>query len=157
MMAAETDDPRLKTAFCRNPQRVYEARTAKCEERCLKLATTGAEERVETNKRQTTCPLPKKLVAHLRRARKRTGRYVIEYDGKRVQKLRRSSRSACEAAGLGKDVTPHMLRHFAVTWRLLKGIKTWDVAAYVGMSEKMVHDNYGHHAPDHMQEARDAI
>jgi hypothetical protein len=44
-----------------------------------------------------------------------------------------------------------------VTWRLLKGIKTWDVAAYVGMSEKMVRDNYGHHAPDHMQEARDAI
>jgi integrase len=122
-----------------------------------RVAFRGAEERVETNKRQTTCPLPKKLVAHLRRARKRTARYVIEYDGERVQKLRRSWRSACDAAGLGKDVTPHTLRHTAVTWRLLKGIKTWDVAAYVGISEKMVRDNYGHHAPDHMQEARDAI
>ena len=39
----------------------------------------------------------------------------------------------------------------------LKGVKTWDLAAYVGMSEKVVRDTYGHHAPDHLQEARDAI
>src|SRR4030088_1542536 len=85
------------------------------------LLFRGAEGRIETNKRQPTCPLPAKLVAHLRRARSRTMRFVIEYDGTRVQKLRRSWRTACRAAGLGADVTPHTLRHTAVTWRLLKG------------------------------------
>ena len=121
------------------------------------LLFRGTEGRVETNKRQTPCPLPRKLLAHLRRARRRTRRYAIEYDGERVQKLRRSWRSACNAAGLGREVTPHVLRHTTVTWLLLKGQKMWDVAAYVGMSEKMVRDHYGHHAPDFLQSVRDAL
>lgn len=122
----------------------------------------GADERIETNKRQTPCPLPAKLVAHLRRARKRTRKYAVEFLGEKVTKLRRSWRTACEDAGLvaedgSCDVTPHTLRHTAVTWRLQRGVKVWDVAGYVGMSEKMVRDNYGHHSPDHLLEARDAI
>ncbi|MGC2409784.1 MAG: site-specific integrase, partial [Methyloceanibacter sp.] len=117
----------------------------------------GAEGRVETTKRQPPCSLSMKLIAHLRRARTRTVRYAIEYGGKKVKKLRLSWRSACNAADLGADVTPHTLRHTAVTWRLLKGVKIWDVAGYVGMSEKMVRDTYGHHSPDHQKEARDAI
>jgi hypothetical protein len=36
------------------------------------LLFRGAEQRIETNKRQPACPLPKKLLAHLRRARKAT-------------------------------------------------------------------------------------
>ena len=117
----------------------------------------GADGRTETNKRQPPCPLPRKLIAHLARARRGTVRFAVEYDGDRVQKLRRSWRTACKAAGLGDDVTPHTLRHTAVTWRLLKGVKMWDVAHYVGMSEKMVRENYGHRATDHLSEARDAI
>jgi site-specific recombinase XerC len=121
------------------------------------LLHRGAEERIETNKRQPICPLPVKLVAHLARARKRTVRYAVEFNGERVAKLRRSWRSACDAAGLGSDVTPHTLRHTAVTWRLQAGVDMWSVAGYVGMSEKMVRDTYGHHCPDHLREARDAI
>jgi hypothetical protein len=121
------------------------------------LLFRAAEGRVETNKRQPPCPLPRKLLAHLRRARRRTRRYVIEYDCERVQKLRRSWRSACDAAGLGREVTPHVPRHTTVTWLLLKGQKMWDVAAYVGMSEKTVRDHYGHHAPDFLQSVREAL
>jgi integrase len=121
------------------------------------LLFRGADGRVETNKRQPPCPLPAKLIAHLRRARRQTMRFVIEYESRPVQKLRRSWRSACGAAELGADVTPHTLRHTAVTWRLQRGVKIWEVAGYVGMSEKMVRDNYGHHSPDHLKAARDAI
>lgn len=121
------------------------------------LLFRGPEDRIETNKRQPPCPLPAKLIAHLRRARKSTTRYAIEYQGERVKKLRRSWRSACDVAGLGADVTPHTLRHTAVTWLLQRKVKMWEVAGYVGMSEKMVRDNYGHHSPDHLKEARDAL
>jgi integrase len=121
------------------------------------LLFRGADSRVETNKRQPPCPLPVKLVAHLRRARAATIRFAVEFEGKPIQKLRNSLRSALDRAGLGHDVTPHTLRHTAVTWRLQRGVKIWEVAGYVGMSEKMVRDNYGHHAPDFLQEARDAI
>lgn len=53
--------------------------------------------------------------------------------------------------------TPHTLRHTSVTWRLLKGVPLRDVAEYVGMSEKMVRDRYGHSHPDHQKRARSAL
>ena len=82
-------------------------------------------------------------------------RYCVEYDANQVQKLRRPWRTACK--GLGTDVTPPTLRHTTVTWLLLKGEKTWDVAHYVGMSEQMVRERYGHHSPDFLKSVRDAL
>ena len=121
------------------------------------LLYRGADGRVETKKRQPPCPLPQKLVAHLRRAQRHTLRHVIEWDGEPILKLQRSWRTACKAAGLGRDVTPHVLRHTAVTWLLQRRVPIWEVAGYVGMSEEMVRNRYGHHAPDFLKAARDAL
>ena len=121
------------------------------------LLYRGAEGRVETAKRQPPCPLPDKLLAHLKRVRKCTRQYVCEFDGERVDRITRSWRGATKRAGLGRDVVPHVLRHTCVTWLLQRGVKMWDVAGYVGMSEKMVRDRYGHQSPEHLKEARDAI
>ena len=74
-----------------------------------------------------------------------------------MARLTRSWRTACKAAGLGREVTPHTLRHTCVTWLLLAGEKIWDVANYVGMSEDMVRKRYGHHSPDFLKSTRDAI
>jgi integrase len=74
-----------------------------------------------------------------------------------ITRLTTSWRTACQAAGLVNDVTPHTLRHTCVTWRMLKGGKIWDVADYVGMSEDMVRKRYGHHSPYFQKEQRDAI
>ena len=66
----------------------------------------GADGRVETNKRQPPCSIPHKLIAHLRRARKRTRRFAVEYDGESHKaaaivaiclRIRRS-RHRCDAA-----------------------------------------------------------
>jgi integrase len=121
------------------------------------LLYRGADERIETNKRQTTCPIPQKLIAHLRRVRARTRQHVIEYDSRRIASVKTSWRETRARAGLSKDVTPHTLRHTAVTWLLLKGISLWDVAAYIGMSEKMARERYGHHHPEFLKKARDAL
>ena len=121
------------------------------------LLFRGAQGRLETNKRVPTCPLPAKLVAHLRRARRHSVDHVIEWDGEPVARLTRSWRTAREAAGLGNDVTPHTLRHTAVTWLLQRRVSTWETGGYVGMSEEMVRKRYGHHSPDFLKGARDAI
>ena len=54
-------------------------------------------------------------------------------------------------------MTPHVLRHSAVTWLLQRRVSIWEVAGYVGMSEEMVRNRYGHHAPDFLKAARDAL
>jgi hypothetical protein len=33
----------------------------------------------------------------------------------------------------------------------------WEAAGFLGMSEKTLRDTYGHHHPDHLQGAADAI
>jgi hypothetical protein len=44
-----------------------------------------------------------------------------------------------------------------VTWLLQARVPMWEVAGYVGMSEKMVRERYGHHHPDFLKQARDAL
>jgi len=70
-----------------------------------------------------------------------------------VGKLRRSWRTACNAANLGDDVMPHTLRHTCTTWLLQAGVPVWEVAGFVGMSEETVQRVYGHHAPEFQEKA----
>ena len=84
-------------------------------------------------------------------------RHVIEWNGEPIGLIRKSWSSACRAAGLGADVTPHTIRHTAVTWLLQRRVPIWEVGGYVGMSEEMVRQRYGHHTPDFLQTARDAL
>lgn len=37
------------------------------------------------------------------------------------------------------------------------GVSTWDAAGFLGMSEKTLRDVYGHHHPDYLQAAAEAI
>jgi hypothetical protein len=40
---------------------------------------------------------------------------------------------------------------------MLRGVSTWDAAGFLGMSEQMVRETYGHHHPDHLRTAANAI
>jgi integrase len=84
-------------------------------------------------------------------------RYVCHYQGTKVRKLRRSWDTARTAAGLGKDVVPHTLRHTAATWLMQRGVKLWEAAGYLGMTEAILNDTYGHHHPDHQKEVKNAF
>lgn len=113
------------------------------------------ERETESNKRRPSSRLPSILMRSLASWRaadlgqKVPVAYVVHYRGQPVEKQRKSWAEACAKAKLGKDVTPHVLRHTAVTWMMLNGNDPYDVAAYVGMSVKMLDDVYGHHHPDH--------
>jgi integrase len=109
----------------------------------------------ETKKRQPPARIPDRLLPWLRKWRAddaNTGAtYVINYEGRGVGKLRRSWATVRNAAGLGPEVTPHTLRHTAVTWQMQAGVSAWEVAGWAGMTVDMVDRTYGHHAPDFQQ------
>jgi integrase len=41
-----------------------------------------------------------------------------------------------------------VLRHTAATWMMRNGTETWIAAGFLGMSEKVLIENYGHHHPE---------
>ncbi|WP_244471999.1 tyrosine-type recombinase/integrase [Prosthecomicrobium hirschii] len=123
----------------------------------------------ETAKRRPPIPIPSVLLPHLRRWRDVDRRadarraaaaapgetvlpttHVVSFAGRPILKERRGFARAREIAGLGEDVTPHILRHTAATWLLQARVPTWDVAGYLGTSEAMIRKTYGHHSPDHL-------
>jgi integrase len=120
------------------------------------LHRRGAGEK-ESSKRRPPAKVHRRLRAFLPHWRKQDLSagiaYVCNYKADRITKLRRSWRTACNAAGLGKEVTPHVLRHTCVTWLLQAGVPTWEVAGFVGMSEETVRRVYGHHSSDFQEKA----
>lgn len=117
----------------------------------------------ETKKRRPTVRIPQRLAGFLERWRKQDmgGKkpiaYVIHYRGSPVDKQRKAWASARDAAGLGKEITPHILRHTAASWLMLAGADIWDVANYLGMSPKMLEDVYGHHHPDFQKDVASKV
>jgi integrase len=112
--------------------------------------------RIENNKRQPAIPLPRRLLAHLRRWRKRGQRYVVEWRGQPVERMDHGFRDAVKAAGL-QDVSAHTLKHTSITWLLQRGVPIWEVAGYTGTSPQTIARVYGHHSLDHLSGVLAAI
>ena len=114
----------------------------------------------ETSKRRPPAKVHSHLMAYLLEWRAKDLSngiaHVCHWKADRITKLRRSWRTACNAAGLGNDVTPHVLRHTCVTWLLQAGVPTFEVAGFVGMSEETVRRVYGHHSSDFQEGAANA-
>ena len=85
-------------------------------------------------------------------------RFICHYRGTKLTKLRRSSwATAREAAGLAKDVIPHVLRHTAATWLMQAGCDMWEAAGFLGMTVQVLEDVYGHHHPQHQKGVKNAL
>jgi integrase len=112
-----------------------------------------------TNKRRARQPIPRKLLGHLRRARKRGTDlgFVVHENGKRLKDIKRGFASACGRANLGDDVTPHVLRHTCATWLMQRGVPIWEAAGYLKMTPETLQRVYGHHHPDFLKGAAEAF
>lgn len=124
--------------------------------------------KVMTNKRQGTAKLPARYLAHLRRQAKSGRKYIVEdYKGRRVGDIKTGWKHAlvlaeelAKAKGIDLDltgVTPHTLKHTAITWALQKGAKVWEAASYFSTSAKTIEQVYGHHSPDYQASVLAAI
>ena len=105
----------------------------------------------ETSKKQPTVPLPPLLLAHLRRWHRLgiSRQAVVEFNGKPVTEIKAGFASVVEAAGLATEikkdkVTPHTLRHTAITWLLRDGVDIELVSQYAGVSVEVIRKHYRH-------------
>ena len=110
----------------------------------------------ETKKRQPPIPIPRPLLAHLRRWERNGARFVVEVDGQRVAEVKHSFATALKTAGI-EHCTRHDLRRTAVTWAMQKGADKWAAAGFFGLSLDMLERVYGHHHPDYMRSAVEAM
>ena len=112
----------------------------------------------ETKKRQPPISLPDRILAHLRRWKTRLGaRYVVEWNRQPVDSVRKAFAAAVKDAGLGPEVTPHVLRHTAVTWAMQNRADLYEAGGYFGLTQEMISRRYGHHHPDHMSSVKEAV
>lgn len=135
--------------------------------------------KVGTKKRQGTARLPNRYLAHLRRQASNGRAFVVERritrSGKThremVGDIRKSWAAAVPLAeemastkGINinltmatptgqKRITPHVLKHTAITWALQRGATIWDAAGYFSTSPETIQKVYGHHSPDHQATA----
>ena len=111
-----------------------------------------------TNKRQPPVRIPDRLLAHMRRWAEMDPEleHFVTYAGQPVKSVKTGLTRAAKLAKIG-HVHPHVFRHTAATWLMQRGVPIWDAAGFVGVSEKVLEQVYGHHHPDFQKDAADAI
>lgn len=89
---------------------------------------------------------------HLRAWEKQgtTDGWLIEWNRKRIASVRKGFEKAAEKAGIGRNVTPHILRHTCATWMLQAGGDEYAVAGYLSMTVDMLREVYGHYVQNHV-------
>jgi len=112
-----------------------------------------------TNKRQTPAPIPTRLLSHMRRWVRRgvITSHFVEWQGAPIKSVKTAFKRAVSLAGLSGRITPHTLRHTAATWLMQRGVPIWQAAGFLGMSAQILERTYGHHHPDYMRGAAEAI
>ena len=78
----------------------------------------------------------------------------VKQSGKSAVKLRAKQQLA--ASGID-HCTKHDLRRTAVTWAMQRGADKWAAAGFFGLSLDMLESVYGHHHPDHLRSAVEAM
>lgn len=110
----------------------------------------------ETNKRRGRIRMPRQLKGHLSRWQRRAGTHVVMFRGKPVGSIKKGIQRAAERAGI-EGVTPHVLKHTAITWAIKNGLGVEDAAEYFDTSPETIRKHYWHHSPHHQERAVSVI
>jgi integrase len=113
----------------------------------------------ETNKRQPPVRLPDRLLAHIRRWKRRgiSLKAVVEFNGEPVGSVKKAFARCVADAGLEGKVSAHTLRHTAISWALQNGASIWEVSGFFGVSPQVILKVYGHHCPEQHKAVANAI
>jgi integrase len=141
--------------------------------------------RARTRKGRPILPIPRRLLTHLSRARRRGSDvgYVITYAGGPIKSIKRAFAEACEAGARWcelhaaqqevsdserlslaesakrlRSASPHTLRHTSATWMARAGVPFPVIAANLGhATSRTTEQVYAHHAPDYLAPAVAAL
>ncbi len=109
----------------------------------------------KTSKERRPHRIPDRLMAHLLRwNRLYDWVYVVEHvrrPGKPVSDIGKALESACERAGVLR-ITPHGIKHTAITLFIRSGGSIEDAAEYFSTSPETIIRTYWHHSPYHQQQ-----
>ena len=111
----------------------------------------------KTKKQNPPAPIANQLLPHLRRWRDRGQHYVVEWGDGPIVRIDRTMKEVAIAAGLGNDVTPHVLRHTAATWLMQAGTDMLIAAKFLGMTTRTLETTYAHFRPDYLAQAKAAF
>ena len=95
--------------------------------------------------------IPSKLLAEMR-TWEQDGPNVILYEGRPVANIKTAFNQAVLRAGL-EDVTPHTLKHTAVTWAFIEGMSLEMATDYLATSRETLEDVYRSYSPDAQKDA----
>jgi integrase len=105
----------------------------------------------ETSKRRPPVRVGRRLLGYLVRWSRRDADQgflnIIHWNGQPILKMKRAWAHVVREAGLGRDVTPHTLRHTCASWLLAEGRTIWDVAGILGADASTIERVYGHYMP----------
>jgi len=77
---------------------------------------------------------------------------VISFEGQPVADIKTAFKHAVWRAGL-EDVTPHTLKHTAVTWAFIEGMSLEMATDYFATSRETLEDVYRSYSPDAQKDA----
>jgi integrase len=83
--------------------------------------------------------------------------YVITYRGQPIADVKKGFREVLAEAKIRKQVTPHSMKHTAITLMLQRGIDPETVSIWTNTSLKTINGVYSHHIPDHHDALAEAV
>ncbi|MGB0507705.1 MAG: hypothetical protein ACPGGK_16075 [Pikeienuella sp.] len=78
------------------------------------------------------------------------------FRGRRVDSIKTGIKRAAARAGI-ENVSPHVLKHTAITWGVMNGIHLEDAAEYFDTSVETIQKHYWQHSPHHQLRALEII
>ena len=78
--------------------------------------------------------------------------YVFTWSGKRIRSVRTAFEKARKRAGLGEDVTFHVLRHTFASWFMINGGDLYRLQRYLGHSTIVLTQRYAHLSAAHRRD-----
>jgi len=114
--------------------------------------------RAVTGKRRAVVPIGPRLRQALEDARELAqSDHVIEHAGRAIKRVRWGFRFAARRAGLGKDVTEHVLRHTAASWMAMGGIPLDQAADLLALDRGTLRRVYRKFDPGYLADAVAAL
>ncbi len=105
----------------------------------------------ETKKKKGVVRVPGKLLAEMR-TWEQDGPNVISYEVRPVVNIKTAFNQAVRRAGL-EDVTPHTLKHTAVTWAFIEGMSLEMATDYFATSRETLEDVSRSYSPEAQRDA----